>query len=67
MKRLKIPASEFTKRFSLSKDRKRIRQADKQTTEKHKRLRQAEQLQKTRCEEALREAEGTTYEAGGFY
>ena len=35
-------------------------------TEKHKRRRQAEQLEKTRREEALREAEGTTYEAGGF-
>ena len=66
MKRLAIPAGEFTKKSSLSKDRKRIRQADKHTTEKHKRRRQAEQLQKNRREEALREAEGTTYEAGGF-
>ena len=66
MKRLCIPAGEFTKRSSLVKDRKRIRQGEKQVTEKHKRRRQAEQLQKTRREEALREAEGTTYEAGGF-
>ena len=35
-------------------------------SEKHKRRHQAEQLRKTRCEEALREKEGVTYEAGGF-
>ncbi|XP_028416155.1 uncharacterized protein LOC114539746 [Dendronephthya gigantea] len=66
MEKLGITAEKFTKKSSLSKDRKRIRQADKQITEKHKRRRQAEQLRKTRHEEALRELEGTTYEAGGF-
>ncbi|XP_028419014.1 uncharacterized protein LOC114544628 [Dendronephthya gigantea] len=61
MQRLAIPAGELTKRSLLLKDKKRVRKSDHQTSEKNKRRRQAEQLQKTRKEEALREAEGTTY------
>jgi hypothetical protein len=66
MQRLVIPAGELTKKSLLFKDKKRVRKSDRQTSEKNKRRRQAEQLQKNRKEEALREAEGTTYEAGGF-
>ena len=47
------------------KDRKRVREADNRMGEKGKRRRHANQLKKTRREEALRKA-GTTYEAGGF-
>ena len=66
MKRLQIPVGEFTRRLSYSKDKKRIRQADNQMDEKQKRRRQTEQLRKAQHEEALKEAEGVTYEPGGF-
>ena len=66
MQRLAIPAGGLAKRSFLLKDTKRIRKADKQSCKKNKRRRQAEQSKKIRMEEALREAEGVTYMAGGF-
>ena len=66
MERLSIPAGVFTKQASARKDKRRIRKADRQTTDKAKRQRQGVQLLRTRREEALREAEGVMYEAGAF-
>ena len=66
MERLSIPAGVFTKQASARKDKRRIRKADRQTTDKAKRQRQGVQLLQTRREEALREAEGVMYEAGAF-
>ena len=66
MQRLGIPAGDLTKRSLLLKDKKRLRKSDREKCHKNKRRRQAEQTRKTRKEEALREAEGVTYEAGGF-
>lgn len=40
--------------------------ADVRATEKEKKRRQEEKMIRVRREEALREAEGTTYEAGAF-
>jgi hypothetical protein len=48
------------------KDRKHVSQADLQATVKEKKRRQGENLLRTRREEALKDAEGTTYEAGAF-
>ena len=66
MQRLSIPAGEFTKKASLIKDTRRLRKSDLQASEKEKKRRQGMQLLRTRREEALRETEGVTYEAGGF-
>ena len=66
MKRLSIPAGKCTKRASAEKDKRRIRKADRNVTEKEKKRRLAMKQRKTSREEALREAEGVTYEAGGF-
>ena len=44
----------------------RLQKADNQSTAKEKKRRQGLQLIRTRREEALREMEGTTYEAGDF-
>ena len=66
MQRLAIPAGTHTREACNTKDKKRVRQSDLETSKKQKKRRQGEQLRHTRREEALREAEGTTYEAGGF-
>lgn len=66
MQRLSIPAGVFTKQASARKDKRRMKKADRQATDKEKKRRQGMQLIRTRREEALREAEGVTYEAGGF-
>ena len=66
MERLSIPAGEFTKRASRKRDKKRLQKSDLQTSAKEKKRRQAEQFRQTRREEALRDAEGVTYEAGAF-
>lgn len=66
MKRLSIPAGKFTKRASLLKDKQRLQKADSKVSVKEKKRRQTEHLRKIRREEALREKEGTMYEAGGF-
>ena len=50
----------------LTRDKKRARKSDLQASEKEKKRQQAEQLRRTRREEALREAEGVSYEAGAF-
>ena len=66
MERLSIPAGKFTRRASLIRNKKRVLKSDFQTRSKEKKPRQAEQLRRTRREEALREAEGVTYESGAF-
>ena len=65
MKRLSIPAGSNTKRACNIKDNQRIRKSDLQATDKEKKRRQGEKLLRTR-REALRDAEGVTYEAGAF-
>ena len=66
MQRLSIPAGAFTRRASLIRDKKRLQKSDLQASKKDKKRRRAEGLRKTRREDALREAEDTTYEAGAF-
>ena len=66
MERLSIPGGESTRLASTAKDNQRKRKSDLQVTTKEKKRRQGEQLLRTHREEALREAEGVTYEAGGF-
>jgi hypothetical protein len=66
MEHLQIPTGEFSRRSSYLKDKNRVRQADHQIDEIQKGRRQAEQVRKTHQEEALREAEGVTYESRGF-
>ena len=66
MERLSIPGGTHTDHTFSLKDRKRLQKADKKATTKEKKRRQGQQLLRTRREEALREMEGVTYEAGGF-
>lgn len=66
MNRLSIPAGMFTKKASEKKDKRRLKKSDLQASAKEKKRRQAMQLLRTHREEALREAEGITYEAGSF-
>ena len=67
MQRLAIPAGEHTHKASEEKDKRRLRKSDLQTSvDKEKKRRQGEQMRRTRREDALREAEGDTYEPGGF-
>ena len=49
-----------------AKDSKRLAKSDLQVMQKEKRWRQGKRLLRTRREEALQEAEGVTYEPGGF-
>jgi hypothetical protein len=65
-RRLSTPAGHHTKQASYVRDKKRLRKSDQQATNKEKKRRQGQALLRTRREEALREAEGVTYEAGGF-
>ena len=64
MERLSIPGGEVTGHLFRLRDRQRLRKADSQATAKEKRHCQALQLVHIRREEALREKEGITYEAG---
>ena len=66
MRRLSTPAGHHTRQASFVRDKKRLRKSDRQVTKKGKKRRQGQALLRTRREEALREAEGVTYEAGGF-
>ena len=66
MERPSIPGGASIRLASNSMDNKRKRKSDLQATEKEKKCRQGEQLLRTRREEALRDAEGDTYDAGGF-
>ena len=66
MERLSTPGGALTRLASNAKDNKRKRKSDLQASEKEKKRRQGEQLLRTRREEALREAEGDMYDAGGF-
>ena len=66
MEKLSIPGGTYTSHAFNLKDRKHLRKADLQVTEKEKKSRQGLQLVRTRREEALREMEGVTYESGAF-
>ena len=66
MERLSIPGGALTRLASNAKDNKRKRKSDLQATDKEKKRRQGEQLLPTHREEALRDAEGDTYDAVGF-
>ena len=66
MERLSIPGGVHTRVSVDEKDEKRMRKSDLQATDNEKKRRQGEQLLRTQREEALREAEGVTYEAGAF-
>ena len=66
MKRLSINAGDKTKQACNAKDMQRNKKSDLQDTEKEKKRRQGEKQIRRRREEALREAEGITYEVGGF-
>jgi hypothetical protein len=66
MRRLSIPAGENTKKACNVIDKQRMKKSDLQATEKEKKRRQGDKLLHTRREEALRAAEGVTYEAGAF-
>ena len=66
MERLSVQAGKYTRKASLEKDKRRLKKSDLQASEKEKKRRQGLQMMRTRREEALREAEGTTYEAGAF-
>lgn len=65
MKRLSTPAGHHSRQASFVHDKKRVRKSDLQATEEKKR-RQGQALLRTQREEALRDVEGTTYEAGGY-
>lgn len=66
MGRLSIPGGTHSSHAFRLKNNKRLRKADTQATAKEKKRRQAVQLVRTRREEAFRDLEGITYEAGGF-
>lgn len=66
MEKLFIPGGLYTSHAFGFKDKKRLRKADIQATDKEKRRRQGLQLVRIYREEALHEIEGVTYEAGGF-
>ena len=66
MQRLLMPAGTHTEHVARAVDRKRVRQSDQQATDKEKKRRQVQGLLRVQREETLREAEGVTYEAGGF-
>lgn len=66
MQRLAISAGDYTQKASEKKDKRRLRKSDLQTSAKEKKRRQGEQMRRTRREDALREADGNTYEPGGF-
>ena len=66
MEKLSIPGSMHTKQSFQHRDKKRLQRAETQATAKEKRYRQAMKIMQIRREEALRELEGVTYEAGSF-
>ena len=66
MERLPIPGDLCSREAAHAKDRKQSAKSDLQVTQKEKRRHQGEKLLWNRREEALQEAEGVTYEPGGF-
>ena len=66
MERLLTPAGHHSRTAFTKRDRKRVRKAESQASERGKKQRKGQQIMQMRREEALREAEGVTYEAGGF-
>jgi hypothetical protein len=66
MAELSIPGDTLTKKASTVKNRKHVSQADLRATAKEKKRRQGENLFRTGREEALKDAEGSRYEASAF-
>ena len=66
MEKLLVPAGKHTKKASHTKDKKRVAQSDLRATQREKKRHQGQQLLNVRREEALKDAEGVTYEAGAF-
>ena len=66
MQRLSVSPGAHTRKASLEKDQRRLTKSDLKASTKEKKRHQGMQLLQTCREEALREAEGITYEAGGF-
>ena len=64
--RLCIAGGVCTRVATHAKDSKRLAKYDLQAMQKEKRRHQGERLLRNRREEALQEAEGVTYEPGGF-
>ena len=60
------PCWKTHQKASHTKDKKRVAQSDLRATQKEKKRRQGQQLLNVRREEALKDAEGVTYEAGAF-
>ena len=66
MERLSIPGGVCTREAEHAKDSEQLTKSDLQVMQKEKRWHQGERLLQTCREEALQEAEGVTYEPGGF-
>ena len=64
--RLCIAGGVCTRVATHAKDSKRLAKSNLQVMQKEKRWRQGKRLLRTHREEALQEAEGVTYEPGGF-
>ena len=67
MERISIPGGVCTREVARAKDSKGLTKSDLHVTQKEKRQQQGKKLLRTRQEEALQEAEGVTYESGGFF
>ena len=66
IERLSIPGRSSTRLASTDTDNKRKRKSELQASTKENKCRQGEQLLRSCQEEALREGDGVTYDAGGF-
>ena len=66
MERISIPGGVCTREVARAKDSKGLTKSDLHVTQKEKRQQQGKKLLRTHQEEALQEAEGVTYESGGF-
>ena len=66
MEGLSIPAGHLTRHNSFVCDKKRLRKSDFQANQKQKKHRERHTFLPTQREEALREAEGASFEAAGF-
>ena len=61
-----LPVMENSKKFAITKDTRRVQDADRKQTQQWKSQRQRLRAQKKHLEEELIESEGVTYEAGAF-
>ena len=61
-----LPVMENSKKFAITKDTRRVQDADRKQTQQWKSQHQRLRAQKKHLEEELIESEGVTYEAGAF-